>query len=53
MLELHHCVPFAAGGTTDASNLEIRCRMHNSLAAELYFGARRDVAGGHPVGGAP
>jgi hypothetical protein len=37
-LELHHIVPFADGGATDASNLQLRCRAHNQYAAELIFG---------------
>ena len=32
-LEFHHVVPFAAGGTTDAKNLELRCRAHNQHEA--------------------
>ena len=32
-LEFHHVVPFAAGGTTDARNLELRCRAHNQHEA--------------------
>jgi hypothetical protein len=37
-LEYHHVVPFAAGGETSASNLELRCRAHNQYEAELWFG---------------
>ena len=36
-LELHHVVPFADGGPTVASNLQLRCRTHNMYEAELYF----------------
>ena len=32
-LEFHHVVPFAAGGMTDAKNLELRCRAHNQHEA--------------------
>jgi hypothetical protein len=28
-LEYHHVTPFASGGKTMASNLELRCRAHN------------------------
>ena len=38
-LEFHHVVPFAAGGRSTASNVELRCRAHNAFEAEKYFGA--------------
>jgi hypothetical protein len=37
-LEYHHVVPFAAGGATDAANLELRCRAHNAYEATVWFG---------------
>ena len=37
-LELHHLQPFAKQGAHVASNLTLRCRAHNSLAAEQDFG---------------
>ena len=37
-LELHHVVPFAEGGATDAANLQLRCRAHNGYEAEQWFG---------------
>jgi 5-methylcytosine-specific restriction endonuclease McrA len=37
-LEYHHVVPFADGGETSASNLELRCRAHNQHEASLWFG---------------
>lgn len=37
-LEYHHVVPFASGGETSASNLELRCRAHNQYEAEHWFG---------------
>jgi 5-methylcytosine-specific restriction endonuclease McrA len=37
-LELHHVVPFADGGATDAANLQLRCRAHNAFEAEAWFG---------------
>jgi hypothetical protein len=37
-LEYHHVVPFASGGKTEPSNLELRCRAHNQYEAELWFG---------------
>jgi hypothetical protein len=46
-LELHHVVPFAAGGDTTTRNLELRCRAHNSYEAQLFFGppmVREEVA---------
>ena len=38
-LELHHVVPFAAGGGCNASNIQLRCRAHNLYEADLFFGA--------------
>jgi hypothetical protein len=38
-LEFHHVVPFAAGGTSDMDNLQLRCRAHNAHEARGYFGA--------------
>lgn len=38
-LEYHHVVPFASGGQTSPTNLELRCRAHNQYEAELWFGA--------------
>lgn len=37
-LEFHHVRPFAAGGESDAKNIELRCRAHNQYEAELFFG---------------
>ena len=37
-LELDHRTPRALGGTGDATNLSVKCRGHNLLAAELVFG---------------
>jgi HNH endonuclease len=37
-LEIHHLVPFAAGGPTNVENLELRCRCHNQYEAEGFFG---------------
>jgi 5-methylcytosine-specific restriction endonuclease McrA len=37
-LEFHHVVPYAAGGTTTADNLELRCAAHNRYEAEQFFG---------------
>jgi hypothetical protein len=37
-LEYHHVVPFADGGETSPSNLELRCRAHNQYEADLWFG---------------
>jgi hypothetical protein len=38
LLELHHVVPYAAGGATMSDNLELRCAAHNRYEAEQYFG---------------
>jgi hypothetical protein len=47
-LEFHHVVPFADGGATDAANLELRCRPHNSFETEAWFGVSdmTDLFGG-------
>lgn len=37
-LEVHHRVAHALGGPATVSNLELRCRAHNLLAAEEDFG---------------
>jgi hypothetical protein len=37
-LEYHHVMPFAAGGRTSASNIELRCSAHNQYEAQVYFG---------------
>jgi hypothetical protein len=37
-LELHHLLVFARGGEHQSSNLTLRCRAHNALAAEQDFG---------------
>jgi 5-methylcytosine-specific restriction endonuclease McrA len=39
-LELDHRTPRALGGADDATNLRVRCRAHNALAAEEDFGRR-------------
>ena len=54
LLEYHHVVPFADGGETTASHLELRCRSHNQYEADLWSGvaqsppAREAHAIGHP-----
>lgn len=47
-LELHHVVPFAAGGEATVLNIELRCRAHNAYEAERYFGAFVLREGGAP-----
>jgi hypothetical protein len=37
-IEFHHRQNFARGGTHEASNLELRCRVHNAFQAELDYG---------------
>jgi hypothetical protein len=46
-LEFHHVTPYAEGGLTAASNLELRCRAHNRYEAARHFGfdrVREDAA---------
>ena len=40
-LEFHHVVPFADGGPTNAANLALRCRAHNTFESEHHFGPFR------------
>jgi hypothetical protein len=51
-LELDHRVPRALRGADDVSNLSVRCRAHNRLAAEEQFGREHmdGKAAGHHVG---
>jgi 5-methylcytosine-specific restriction endonuclease McrA len=44
-LEYHHVRPFAAGGATDAANLELRCRAHNAHEATVFLTNERRAAG--------
>ena len=37
-LEYHHVIPFADGGETDASNLQLRCRAHNAFEEQRWSG---------------
>ena len=37
-LEYHHVIPFADGGATDAANLQLRCRAHNTFEAGRWSG---------------
>jgi hypothetical protein len=37
-LELHHTVPYAAGGEATVDTIELRCRAHNLDEVELDFG---------------
>jgi hypothetical protein len=43
-LQLHHRIPYAVGGATTATNLELRCRAHNQYEAERYFRNARSAA---------
>jgi len=43
LLEFHHVIPFAEGGTTDVANLQLRCRAHNQYEAVRYFGFERQI----------
>jgi hypothetical protein len=53
-LELHHLQAFAQGGGHHSSNLTLRCRAHNALAAEQDFGRafveQKRVRGHEPFG---
>ena len=40
-LEFHHVVPYADGGETSVSNIQLRCRTHNQYEAERWSGAVR------------
>jgi hypothetical protein len=55
-LELHHMTAFARGGGHTPSNLTLRCRAHNALAAEDDFGRdfiehKRDSSAHEPYRG--
>jgi hypothetical protein len=39
-VEFHHLVPYAVGGGTTVENIALRCRTHNQLEGEMYFGPR-------------
>jgi hypothetical protein len=38
LLQLHHVVPYAAGGESVTENIQVRCASHNRYEAERYFG---------------
>jgi 5-methylcytosine-specific restriction endonuclease McrA len=44
LLEFHHIVPFADGGSATVENIQLRCRAHNQYESDRWFGA------GGPVG---
>jgi 5-methylcytosine-specific restriction endonuclease McrA len=50
-LEYHHVIPFADGGKTDVSNLQLRCRAHNNFEAERWSGAGGVVREIEPIYG--
>jgi 5-methylcytosine-specific restriction endonuclease McrA len=37
LLEFHHVLPFAAGGSADVDNIQLRCAAHNRYEAQQYF----------------
>jgi hypothetical protein len=44
-MEFHHVTPFAAGGTATIEGIQLRCRAHNQMEADLYFDrGRREAA---------
>jgi 5-methylcytosine-specific restriction endonuclease McrA len=53
-LELHHRVPFAAGGPSTVQNLQLRCRAHNAYEAARDFPDwRLSLRRSSPVGRPP
>lgn len=40
-LEIDQIMPFSAGGKTVLGNLRLRCKQHNLLAAEQYYGKEK------------
>ncbi len=40
-LEFHHVVPYADGGATSVSNIQLRCRTHNQYEADRWSGELR------------
>jgi hypothetical protein len=43
-LEYHHVKPYAVGGASTATNIELRCRAHNAYEASLFFTLDREYA---------
>jgi 5-methylcytosine-specific restriction endonuclease McrA len=41
-LEFHHVVPYAENGGKTPSNIQLRCRAHNTYEAERWFGSSDD-----------
>lgn len=39
-LEFHHVQPYAVGGPSTVTNIELRCRAHNGYEARVFFGVR-------------
>ena len=37
-IEFHHVVPFADGGPSTVTNVQLRCKAHNAYEAEAVFG---------------
>jgi hypothetical protein len=48
-LEYHHVQPYAAGGKSTTTNIELRCRAHNAYEASLFFGCESDRGVEHPT----
>jgi hypothetical protein len=38
LLQFHHVIPFADGGTATVENIELRCAPHNRYEADEWFG---------------
>jgi hypothetical protein len=39
LLEFHHVMPFADGGTAVVENIQLRCRAHNQYESDQWFGS--------------
>jgi len=42
LVELHHLIPYAAGGRPTVDNIALRCRAHNAYEADAFYGPIRD-----------
>jgi hypothetical protein len=44
-MEFHHVTPFAVGAAATIQGIQLRCRAHNQMEADLYFDrGRRETA---------
>ena len=49
LIEVHHVVPYAAGGLPTVENIQLRCRPHNGHEAFLFYGRDSRPARGDGV----